>query len=80
MEYYAPWCGHCKKLEPIYDDLGEHVREIDDLVIAKMDLTANEVPQVSIKSYPTLIWYSKDKKQGEEYKGNRNLDDFKEFL
>jgi len=59
IEYYAPWCGHCKKLEPIWDDLGEHVRTIGDLVIAKMDATANEAPNLAIKSYPTLMWYPK---------------------
>jgi protein disulfide-isomerase A1 len=44
MEFYAPWCGHCKKLEPVWNELGAAFAGSDKVVVAKMDATANDVP------------------------------------
>ena len=42
-------CGHCKKLAPIWDELGEHFKDDDSVVIAKIDMTANELATVSVR-------------------------------
>ena len=44
VEFYAPWCGHCKSLAPKYDELAKTLSKEKDIVIAKMDATANDVP------------------------------------
>ena len=43
IEFYAPWCGHCKSLAPKYDELGEKMAQ-EAVEIVKMDATANDVP------------------------------------
>ncbi|KAL3649761.1 Protein disulfide isomerase-like 1-3 [Castilleja foliolosa] len=57
LEIYAPWCGHCQSLEPIYNKLGKHLKGIDSLVIAKMDGTTNEHPRAKPDGFPTLLFF-----------------------
>lgn len=62
VEFYAPWCGHCKKLAPIYDELGEKLKN-EDVDIVKMDATSNDVPSLyDVRGFPTLYWSPKNSK------------------
>ncbi|CAN0548325.1 unnamed protein product, partial [Laminaria digitata] len=36
VEFYAPWCGHCKTLAPIYEKLGNIFAAEKDVVVAKV--------------------------------------------
>lgn len=79
VEFYAPWCGHCKQLSPIWDKLGEKYKDHADIVIAKMDSTANEVEEVKVQSFPTLKYFPKEGGVV-DYNGGRTYDDFVKFL
>lgn len=80
VEFYAPWCGHCKQLEPIYAELGEKFKDNPTVVIAKMDATANELEHTKIQSFPTLKLYKKENNEVVEYAGERTLDGLTKFL
>lgn len=81
VEYYAPWCGHCKKLAPIWDQLASDLKDVQGLTIAKMDATANEVDGVDVRGYPTLKFYPKGAKNSPiDYDGGRELENFKTWL
>lgn len=81
IEFYAPWCGHCKKLTPIYDELGEKLKG-EDVAIVKIDATANDVPPLfDVKGFPTLFWIPKnDRANPVRYDGGRELDDFIKYI
>ncbi|XP_043970666.1 protein disulfide-isomerase A2 [Gambusia affinis] len=80
IEFYAPWCGHCKELAPIWDQLGEKYADHENIIIAKMDATANEVESLVISGFPTIKYYPAEGKEVVDYTGNRDLETFRKFL
>ena len=80
VEFYAPWCGHCKQLAPIWDELAESYKDSEDIVIAKMDSTANELEDVKIQSFPTIKYFPAGSDDVVDYNGERTLAGFKKFL
>jgi len=80
IEFYAPWCGHCKQLAPIWDKLGEHFKDDESIVIAKSDATLNEFAGVEVQGFPTIKYFPKGEKQIVDYNGGRDLDSFVKFI
>merc|ERR1711915_407432 len=81
LKLYAPWCGHCKSLAPIWDELAEAYAEDDDVVIAKIDSTANDNSRVQVSGFPTLVLFKGgDKSNFVKYEGGRTLDELKAFV
>lgn len=84
LEFYAPWCGHCKNLAPKYEELGalyfKNPEFVDKVVVAKVDATANDVP-VEIQGFPTIKLYPAGKKDSPiDYRGSRTVEDLANFI
>lgn len=82
IEFYAPWCGHCKSLAPKYDELAKKLEDEDSVVIAKMDATANDVPSpYQVRGFPTIYYAPKGSKDSpKKYEGGREVHDFIKYL
>lgn len=79
VKYYAPWCGHCQKLVPHWEELGKHVKDIENLVIAKYDATTNENEEVQVEGFPTLTFYAAGSKTGVSAEG-RSFNGLRKWL
>jgi protein disulfide-isomerase A1 len=83
VAFYAPWCGHCKKLAPVWEQLGAKYKKTDQIVIAKMDSTLNEidVPNVVVKGFPSLYFFpGNNKGKPVKYDGKRTLESMAAYV
>jgi len=82
VEFYAPWCGHCKSLEPTYNKVGKTFANEKNCVVAKVDADHEKElgTRFGISGFPTIKFFPKNNKAGEEYNGGRSEQDFIDFL
>lgn len=74
VEFYAPWCGHCKRLKPEYD-IAATTLKAHDIKIAKVDCTKNQelCKEQDVTGYPTLKIFNPEG-ESSKYDGGLNAD------
>jgi len=82
VEFYAPWCGHCKKLAPDYEVVAAAFANEPSVVVANLDADKHKdlASKFDISGFPTIKFFPKDNKEGEKYEGARDIDSFVNFL
>lgn len=86
VEFYAPWCGHCKKLAPVYEQVAQiFAAERDVLVVAKVDAADEKElgSRFGVSGFPTIKFFPAGTESGgepETYSGSRDVKGFVDYL
>uniref|UniRef100_A0A6J0SCE2 protein disulfide-isomerase n=1 Tax=Pogona vitticeps TaxID=103695 RepID=A0A6J0SCE2_9SAUR len=79
--FYAPWSHRCQTLFPIWEELGKMFENHKNVVIAKIDYTANDILLVNVERYPFFRYFpAGSETEVIPYRGGYTLDAFAEFL
>lgn len=80
LKFFAPWCGHCKKMKPDWDKLMETYATTKNMLVAEVDCTDKGkqlCKKHDVKGYPAIKYG--DPSELEDYVGGRDFDSLKEF-
>jgi len=78
IEFYAPWCGHCKQLVPTYKKVATTLKGIVNVgaVDATDEAGKKIASEYGIQGFPTIKIFSSNKSSPKDYNGQRDLDGF----
>jgi protein disulfide-isomerase A6 len=83
VEFFAPWCGHCKTLAPVYEQLAHDFEFAKDkLVVAKVNADSEKDlgKRFGVQGFPTIKFFNGKSDKPEDYNGGRDLESLTEFL
>lgn len=83
VKFYAPWCGHCKRLSSTWNTLRDKFANREMVKIFKVDCNSDLNKELcnneKIEGFPTLFLY-KDGLKISEYSGSRTIEDLTDFV
>eukprot|EP00914_Ancora_sagittata_P001915 GHVO01004445.1.p1 GENE.GHVO01004445.1~~GHVO01004445.1.p1 ORF type:complete len:288 (-),score=38.43 GHVO01004445.1:573-1436(-) len=81
VKFHAPWCGHCRRMQPAYIKLAELAASVTTLRIADVDATQNEISDLHFAAYPSMALFRGGlKKQPLYYSESREAEDMFKWI
>lgn len=79
VDFFADWCGPCKQLTPILEELAQEIGE--QATVAKLDIdrSLKTTSSFEVTSVPTLILF-KDGKEAQRVVGLKNKETLKKLI
>ncbi|KAI8075172.1 hypothetical protein BC940DRAFT_287630 [Gongronella butleri] len=79
IKYYAPWCGHCKNLAPVWENLAmDHAASNINLGEVNCETNRDLCSAENVAGLPTIYFYNHGFRF--TFTGQRDLDSFKAYL
>ncbi|KFO21013.1 protein disulfide-isomerase-like protein of the testis [Fukomys damarensis] len=78
--FYAPWSEKCRVLFPLLEDLGRKYQNHSTVIIAKIDITANDIQLTNPDRYPFFRLFPTNAEQAVPYTGEHTLQGISGFL
>lgn len=79
IDFFATWCGPCKMLSPVLEELAEDLKDKAAVYKVDVDKNAGLADRFRILSVPTLMFIKNGKIQT-RIEGTRNTDELKDLL
>ncbi|KAF4574508.1 hypothetical protein EYR36_005850 [Pleurotus pulmonarius] len=79
VKFFAPWCGHCKKLAPSWTQLAKHMQDKINIAEVNCDEHGALCKSQGVEGYPMLAFYPTGVASKAEYNQGRKLDQLKAF-
>eukprot|EP00512_Aurantiochytrium_limacinum_P001811 CAMPEP_0171493470 /NCGR_PEP_ID=MMETSP0958-20121227/4978_1 /TAXON_ID=87120 /ORGANISM="Aurantiochytrium limacinum, Strain ATCCMYA-1381" /LENGTH=179 /DNA_ID=CAMNT_0012027093 /DNA_START=105 /DNA_END=644 /DNA_ORIENTATION=- len=81
VKFFAPWCGHCKRMAPDYSTLATEFKDSSSVTVAEVDCTEHQslCSEHGVTGFPTLKSF-KASKEGEAYSSGRSLEQMRSHI